>query len=323
MDGARKWLRFTMDTLHEIEGKTGWPWTIPAETLPDTLPDDFPWPRISIVTPSLNQAQYLEQAIRSVLLQRYPKLEYIVMDGGSTDGSVDIIRKYAPCLAYWVSAPDRGQASAIKAGFQKAQGEILGYVNSDDLLLPGALITVGRFFAQNRDATLLIGKSMVIDAEGHVLRLVMGLAPTHHSLLFWGSGGFNQAASFWRREAFFSAGLFDSSLDFSFDYDMYLRLTRHQKAHSVNSYLAAFRTHPGNKTSTLQNVRSREDALLQHRYGIGRYPRAVKELMRGYYHLRYLLLSGWFRARICLGLESTPESLGNPFEREKEWVFQV
>jgi glycosyltransferase involved in cell wall biosynthesis len=263
------------------------------------------------VTPSLNQAKYLEQTIRSVLLQGYPNLEYLVMDGGSTDGSVDIIRKYQPHLAYWESSPDGGQASAIKTGFQKAHGEILGFVNSDDLLLPGALATVGRFFAQNQGVNLLIGRSVIIDAEGHILHPVMGLAPTYHSLLFWGSGGFNQPASFWRREAFFSAGSFDSSLDFSFDYDMYLRLTRHQTARSINFYLAAFRRHSASKTYTLQDARSREDDLLRHRYGIDRYPYIVRRLIHGYYHLRYLFLAGSFKVRICIGAESPPESFGN------------
>src|SRR5271157_3495375 len=101
-------------------------------------------PLISIVTPSLNQADYLERTIESVLSQGYPHLEYIIMDGGSTDGSIDIIKKYSSSLTYWASGPDGGQSRAIMIGFGKAQGTILGYVNSDDILLPGALTAVGQ-----------------------------------------------------------------------------------------------------------------------------------------------------------------------------------
>jgi len=106
-------------------GKKGWPWTEETPPLPDTMPDGRPWPRISIVTPSYNQAEFIEETIRSVLLQGYPDIEYIIIDGGSTDGSVKIIKKYEPWLTYWVSEPDRGQSHAINKGMKRATGEIL------------------------------------------------------------------------------------------------------------------------------------------------------------------------------------------------------
>ena len=107
--------------------------------LPDSLPDRRPWPRVSIVTPSYNQSEFIEETIRSVLLQGYPNLEYIILDGASTDGSVDIIRKYAPWLAYWVSEPDRGQTHAINQGWRYATGNIVTYINSDDCYLQGTI----------------------------------------------------------------------------------------------------------------------------------------------------------------------------------------
>src|SRR5579862_8824120 len=110
----------------------------------------FPWPRITVVTPSFQQGRFLEETIRSVLGQGYPNLDYIVIDGGSTDQSVEIIQKYAAQLSYWVSEPDHGQANAVNKGFQRSTGEILGWLNSDDLLLPGALFTIGRAFARNK-----------------------------------------------------------------------------------------------------------------------------------------------------------------------------
>src|SRR5438309_6203079 len=121
---------------------TGWPWTEGAAPLGELMGDGSPWPRITIVTPSYNQGRFLEETIRSVLLQGYPNLEYMVIDAASTDESVEIIRKYERWLAYWVSEKDRGQTHAINKGLAKATGEIFSYLNSDDLLAPGALAAV-------------------------------------------------------------------------------------------------------------------------------------------------------------------------------------
>jgi hypothetical protein len=112
--------------------KTGWMWTEVSPQLPDPGPDSHLWPRITIVTPSFNQGRFLEETIRSILFQGYPHLEYIIIDGGSNDNSVDIIKKYEPYLAYWVSEKDRGQAHAINKGFARASGDIYAYLNSDD-----------------------------------------------------------------------------------------------------------------------------------------------------------------------------------------------
>ncbi len=112
--------------------QTGWMWNEESSQLPENMPDGHQLPRITIVTPSYNQGQFLEATIRSVLLQGYPNLEYIIIDGGSSDNSVEIIRKYEPWLAYWVSEKDRGQAHAINKGFAHATGSIYAYLNSDD-----------------------------------------------------------------------------------------------------------------------------------------------------------------------------------------------
>src|SRR5687767_11548136 len=112
-------------------GRSGWPWICPGTARGQLVLAGSDWPRITIVTPSFNQAQFLEETIRSVLLQGYPNLEYIIIDGGSTDKSVDIIKKYEQWLAYWVSEPDRGQSDAINKGFEKATGEVFAWINSD------------------------------------------------------------------------------------------------------------------------------------------------------------------------------------------------
>src|SRR5271166_5725136 len=130
-------------TLAELppppSGKTGWPWTVETAQLPDTMPNGHPWPCISIVTPSYNQGEYIEETIRSILLQGYPNVEYIIMDGGSTDGTVDTVQRYKRWLMHWESAPDLGQAHAINKGLQRCTGALFNWINSDDFLSRCAL----------------------------------------------------------------------------------------------------------------------------------------------------------------------------------------
>ena len=137
-------------------GRTGWPWTVESPPLPATKPDGSSWPRVSIVTPSYNQGQYLEETIRSVLLQGYLDLRNYVIDGGSTDKSIDIIRKYAPWIDDSVSEKDDGQADAINKGLARASGEIFQFINSDDLLAKDALQVVARSI-QAHDAVAGVG----------------------------------------------------------------------------------------------------------------------------------------------------------------------
>ena len=131
------------------QGKTGWPWTDESSQLPDRMPDGSPWPRISIVTPSLNQDQFIEETIRSVLLQGYPNLEYIIIDGGSIDSSMKVIREYQLWLLYWQSEPDPGQSAAINKGFEVGRGDILAWLNSDDVYLPQTCSIVARAFSES------------------------------------------------------------------------------------------------------------------------------------------------------------------------------
>ena len=129
-------------------GKQGWPWTEESDPLPDQMPDGSPWPRISIVTPSYNQGNFIEETIRSILLQGYPNLQYIIMDGGSTDETVDIISKYEPWIDYWQSQEDQGQADAINKGLELVNGEIFNWINSDDYLASNVLKLIGKSFKE-------------------------------------------------------------------------------------------------------------------------------------------------------------------------------
>ena len=155
-------------------GKTGWPWTEvgdPRSGVRGRRTEDGPqtsetWPRLTVVTPSFNQGRFLEATIRSVLLQGYPNLEYMVIDGGSTDESVEVIRKYEPWLTYWVSEKDQGQAHAINKGMVRSTGEILAYLNSDDIYDEGALRRVGEHFVQTPECRLLVGATKLLTPDG-------------------------------------------------------------------------------------------------------------------------------------------------------------
>ncbi|MHB1416189.1 MAG: glycosyltransferase family 2 protein [Chloroflexota bacterium] len=260
----------------------------------DAIVEDRAWPRISIVTPSYNQAQYLEEAIRSVLLQGYPDLEYFVLDGGSTDGSAEIIQRYADHLAGWRVAPDDGQAAAIKEGLSLASGQLIGWLNSDDVLLPGSLLRVGRYFARNPDVECAVGGTIVIDQSGqvvrsrlHLPRVVTGEAETLWTMLSREGCSFYQPASFWRRSAYMSVGELDQRLRFAMDYDLYLRLAERRPFGRIPFLLAAFRVHPDSKTSTLQEVRRRECRQIIDRHSS--WPRKSPSPSRGYLAIKNVL----------------------------------
>jgi len=231
------------------QGKTGWPWTEQSDQLPDAMPDGSPWPRISIVTPSFNQGPFIEETIRSVLLQRYPDLEYIVIDGGSTDASVDIIRKYASWLSYWTSERDEGQAHAINKGIRRMTGDIVAWVNSDDIYLRGAFARVA-FAHKEYPTALLQGKGFITDSE---LRQKSPVSPNGLTL--------RNVINYWERSAvmfvpslFFpasvvrEAGFFDQELHYTFDIDILCRALLTTSVRYLDYPLAMFRWHQTSKT---------------------------------------------------------------------------
>lgn len=237
-------------------------------------------PRITLVTPSYNQAQYLEATLRSVLRQGYPRLEYIVMDGGSTDGSVAIIERHAAALAHWESGPDGGQAEAISRGFRRGSGDVLGWLNSDDLLLPGALEAVGRHFARHPGTECVAGGTVLIEADGRRREGRLGIPwfdlgePVSYDALLVRGMKFSQPATFWTREAYDAVGGLDTTLRFCFDYDLFLRLARRGRTARLLKVLAAFRHHPASKTHTIHDVCLAEDAMLRARHA-ARYQRVA------------------------------------------------
>jgi len=181
-------------------------------------------PRLTVITPSLNQASYLERTLCSVLDQRYPDLEYLVMDGGSTDGSVDLLRRYDDRLAYWVSEPDEGQSWAINRAIERSTGEVIAYINSDDYYLPGAFEAALRLFA-DPSVRWVVGGCEIRDADEGSTTLIIPTLPVGRRASWIRSTWYApQASSFWRRDVFDEFGLLRDDLNFVFDTEFGLRL---------------------------------------------------------------------------------------------------
>ncbi len=179
---------------------------------------------VTIVTPSFNQARFLEQTMLSVLNQDYPHIEYIVVDGGSTDGSVEIIQRYADRLSWWVSEPDRGQTDAINNGFAHAHGEILAWLNSDDTYEPGAVRAAVEALEKHPQAAMVYGDAHYIDENGRVIGRFPA-AQTDYRRLRQGYVHIPQQASFWRASYWRQVGPLDPTFYFAMDYDLWVRLS--------------------------------------------------------------------------------------------------
>lgn len=248
-------------------GCQGWPWMRPRDGAPEARGDPVAWPRITMVTPSYNQGRYLEQALRSVLLQDYPNLEYIVMDGGSDDQSVALLERYGSHLAHWQSARDRGQADAIASGFERATGEIGGWLNSDDILLPGALRHVARQFVRRREVDVVYGNRLVIDGNGAVVgrHVWPWFLSRHH----WARGQpLAQECCFWRADVYRRAGGIDRTKFFVMDYDLFYRMWEIGRFRKTSAHLGALRVHEGTKNARHADVWRRELAEARAHYGL-------------------------------------------------------
>jgi glycosyltransferase involved in cell wall biosynthesis len=202
-----------------------------------------------VVTPSYNQGEFLEQTIRSVLLQGYPNLEYFVIDGGSSDRSVDIIKKYESYLAYWVSEPDRGQSHAINKGFERSTGEIMCWLNSDDYYFADTLVTVAENLASGTGNYALVGHCMQVFTDGRPSVSHKGNFEDLQRLLeFWKGYQMHQSAIFWRREVFEKIGFLDENQHYIMDFDYWVRMARHFNFKNVDRHLSCFTYHDKAKT---------------------------------------------------------------------------
>lgn len=254
--------------------------------------------KISIVTPSLNQAPFLEQTIQSVLSQDYPHLEYIVIDGGSSDGSVEIIRRHAEQIAFWCSENDEGQSDAIAKGFERATGDIIGWLNSDDILLPGAISAVAQFFENHSRTETVSGGAYCINEDGRPLKrqfgtYTLGVRASYGRLRFYEQDGVFQQATFWRRSAYEAVGGLDRSLQFAMDRDLFLRLAKRKRFARLPQLLACFRLHKDCKSLRIQHVRRKENELLNRRHAVDAYNPLLRKAIYYRYRLPSLLRKAW------------------------------
>jgi glycosyltransferase involved in cell wall biosynthesis len=203
--------------------------------------------RISIVTPNFNMASYLDETIRSVLANRASQDEYFVIDGGSTDGSVDLIRRHAADLTGWISEPDRGYPDALAKGFACATGDVLCWINSGDVLLSGTFDAVRRNFATG-DVDLIFGDDFYIDENSRVLRFSRGHVRDIAAAMLYGGWTPLQDACFWTRDVYDGVGGIDRQLRFAADYDLFLRMARAGRTRHVSLAFSAFRRHKGQKS---------------------------------------------------------------------------
>jgi glycosyltransferase involved in cell wall biosynthesis len=237
-------------------GKSGWPWTVPSKVLPKTMPDGSEWPRLSIVTPSYNQGKFIEATIRSALLQGYPNLEYIIIDGGSTDCSVEVIKKYEKYLFYWHSKKDKGQADAINQGLNESSGRIIGWINSDDVYVKGTFRKVVKAFQAHPDYVVVHGNRILINEIGKVTGWV-SLPPFDPKTLIY---NVCSETAFWQRSVMNEVGKLNDNLQFAMDLEFFCRLYKQGKFLKIDDYLGYFRCHSESKSSTIAHI-GREEAV--------------------------------------------------------------
>ncbi len=251
-------------------------------------------PLVSIVTPSFNQARFLEATIQSVLSQNYPRLEYMIVDGGSTDGSLEIIKKYASRLTWWISEKDQGQTDALNKGFGHARGDILAWLNSDDTYESGAVASAAKYLQMHREVGLVYGDANYIDENGRRLGRFPA-AQTDLRRLRQGYVHIPQQASFFRGELWRTLGPLDPSFYFAMDYDLWVRIASRAALKYLPETWANFRLHAAGKTLAADDRCWPEMLRVHYRDG-GHF----LSLIVAKYYLRRLVGPWWNRRRRSL-----------------------
>lgn len=250
-------------------GKTGWPWVeegLASNNVSSTMTS---YPKISIVTPSYNQGKFLEEAIRSVLLQAYPNLEYIVIDGNSSDNSKEIIQKYEGWLSYWVSEADRGQSHALNKGFSQANGQIFGWLNSDDYLHPGALTTLADLRRQKPGSIVWVGACQEVDINGRRLRKRFPKIGNMEQFANWSRDAWiPQPSCLFDAEAFKNVGMLDEKLNFVMDVDLWMKLAEIGPFVGIDKIVSYARMYASIKTRRNIPMQQAEHILICFKQGL-------------------------------------------------------
>jgi glycosyltransferase involved in cell wall biosynthesis len=222
-------------------------------------------PAISVIVPSFNQAKYLELTLRSIVDQNYQNLDLVIIDGGSTDGSQEIIRKYAKYITFSCSEPDGGQTQGLIKGFSHATGEIQCFLNSDDLFEPGVLHEVGRYFSEHPDVDAVYGDALWIDFQGTPIRPQKEI-PFNRFIFLYTYNYIPGMSMFWRRAIYDRAGGLNPAFQMAFDADLWMRFSDHGTIKHVTRQWSRMRRYPDQKTMQLSDLTIREDMLVRSRY---------------------------------------------------------
>jgi glycosyltransferase involved in cell wall biosynthesis len=255
-------------------------------TAPSFVPVDMArWPRITLITAVRNGARYLDETIRSIVSQGYPNLEYIIVDGLSTDGTVDIIRKYEHHLAWWISDRDKNVYDALNKGFAKSSGEVMGWLNASDLLHVNSLFTVGSVFSSFPDVDWITGRPTDLNTAGTVVKIGAIPSWTRHRLLAGANRYIQQESTFWRRRLWDKAGGYlDSAHNDVGDFELWVRFFRHALLFPVDSILGGYRSHSDAITHAIETYHQRCDEIIEHELtstAVPRWPGLFREVNRG------------------------------------------
>ena len=282
------------------EGKKGWPWTEESNQPSVILKKEESWPALSIVTPSFNQDNFIEETIRSVLLQGYPNLEYMIIDGKSTDKSLEIIKRYERWLTFWVSEPDSGQSEAINKGWRRSKGEILAWINSDDFYEANALEKIALFFLKYKDTDMIYGDCNIIDERGNFIKN----APTQEfciNSLVTNKWFIPQQSTFIKRKVYEGIGELNEKLHLVMDWEYWLRIALNNcKIKYYPELLSNFRVYAYAKTSS-QSVLSGKEKLfvLNSIYKNKRYEHIINSYKKGAYSYVHI----WIGKKYCKNRE--------------------
>jgi glycosyltransferase involved in cell wall biosynthesis len=301
--------------------KSGWPWNTGSQSLAEAMPDGSPWPRVSVITPSYNQGEFIEETIRSVLLQGYANLEYIIVDGGSTDATLDVIRKYGEFLSHWESRPDEGQADAINQGFARSTGEIMGWINSDDTYQPGAVAHMVQALLDHPACRLVHGEAWYINEKGKRIGRIWPEKVFSRAYLL-NRDPIVQPTTFWWKDLWQQVGPLRNDLNWAFDWDWYIRANSRTRFLFVSRHIANYRAHRRSKTRTFTGRRERhtELAYVTRHHGGPLQPTALMyRVWVPFYHLEDIVgglnLPDSMRSILLAAVQMPPRCIGGLLNR--------